>query len=102
MGLKENIVEKLNLTFVESTKYNDIYENRNHVFIFHKLTGQLKVKAKDNRLTNKRDETASRQIIVYPKRHSAGIHHDTSHISRKDHAGQLRHSGHGNADGSDR
>ena len=50
MGLKENIVEKLNLTFVESTKYNDIYENRNHVFIFHKLTGQLKVKAKDKRI----------------------------------------------------
>ena len=50
MGLKENIVEKLNLTFVGSTKYNDIYENRSHVFIFHKLTGQLKVKAKDNRI----------------------------------------------------
>jgi len=49
MTLKEAMIEKLALRHLEETKYNDIWENRNHVFIFHKVTGQMKIKPKDNR-----------------------------------------------------
>ena len=47
MGLKEKWIEKLALTHVEETKWNDIWESRTgHIFIFSKVDDDVRVKRK--------------------------------------------------------
>lgn len=44
--MKEQIIELFNLRYVETTKWNDIYENTTHVFIFNRVTKETKIKPK--------------------------------------------------------
>lgn len=47
MGLKEKWIEKLALTHVEETKWNDIWEScTGHIFIFSKVDDDVRVKRK--------------------------------------------------------
>lgn len=47
MELKEKLIEAMNLVFVRESTYNFIYQNSNAVYIFHKTTGQVKIKPKE-------------------------------------------------------
>ena len=44
--MKEQMIELFNLRYVETTKWNDIYENTTHVFIFNRVTKEIKIKPK--------------------------------------------------------
>ncbi len=44
--MKEKMIELFNLRYVEATKWNDIYENDTHIFIFNSTTKVAKIKPK--------------------------------------------------------
>lgn len=44
--MKDNLISMFQLVFIEETKWNTIYENETHVFIFNKFTQEIKIKIK--------------------------------------------------------
>ncbi len=44
--MKDNLISMFQLVFIEETKWNAIYENETHVFIFNKFTQEIKIKIK--------------------------------------------------------
>lgn len=44
--MKDRLIGMFQLTFTEETKWNTIYENETHVFIFNKFTQEIKIKIK--------------------------------------------------------
>ena len=44
--MKQKMIELFDLRFVEATKWNDVYENDTHIFIFNRTTKVVKAKPK--------------------------------------------------------
>lgn len=42
--MKEKLIEYFKLEFVQRTKWNEIYQNDMHVFIFNRATSEVKIK----------------------------------------------------------
>ncbi len=44
--MKEKLVKLLNLRYMHSTKWNDLYEDDNHIYIFNRTAKWVKIKPK--------------------------------------------------------
>jgi hypothetical protein len=44
--MKDRLINIFELKYMTSTKWNEIYENDTHVFIFNRTTRECKIKAK--------------------------------------------------------
>lgn len=44
--MEQKMVELFDLIFIEATKWNDVYENDTHIFIFNRITKVAKIKPK--------------------------------------------------------
>ena len=44
--MQEKLIKVFKLRFVENTKWNVVYENDTHIFIFNRISKEFKIKPK--------------------------------------------------------